>query len=384
MTSKYFGIPFATSGDKSIIPDASQPNGDVSYEDGWTPDYAKDQTTDANAKDVSRQSENSFKFDVTDALKEIQEVGSKPYDPLVNYPVGALIPGSDGDWYRSFIKNGPAAGFLPVKDPVGDETGTWFNESSKGTSFKNKLINGNFSINQEVVSGAVILASGEYGHDMFKAGAGGCTYDFATLENVTTITISTGSLLQIIKGCNLQSGVYTLSWIGTVQGKINTGAYSASGVKDTIVGGVDTTIEFNIGTLSKPQFELSTVPTVFEEIPKVEDLQRCQYYFKKTYDQDVIPGAISDNGRIVINSDGVTNIIHITYNTWQYGTMASIPTIKVYSPETGAVDRVLMNAGDVLAAVPTLGDAAAQIGGTDGVASTTMNMNFHATADARP
>jgi hypothetical protein len=125
MATKYFETPFANSGDKTSIPDASQPSGNVSFEEGWGPDYAKDQATDPTAKDIPRQSENYFKFTVTEALKEIQERGFKPYDPLVNYPVGAFIPGSDNILYKSAIKNGPAVDFLPVVDPVGDLTGTW-------------------------------------------------------------------------------------------------------------------------------------------------------------------------------------------------------------------------------------------------------------------
>ena len=127
MTSKYFETPFANSGDKTSIPDATQPSGDVSFEKGWTPDYSNNQATDPNAKDIPRRSENYFKFAVTETLKEIQESGGKPYDPLVNYPVGALIQGSDGGRYLCRVKNGPGASFLPVVDPI-DSAGnpnTW-------------------------------------------------------------------------------------------------------------------------------------------------------------------------------------------------------------------------------------------------------------------
>jgi len=127
MTSKYFGVPFANAGDKTTIPDASQPSGDVSFTDGYTPDYEKNQATDPEAKDVPRQSENYFKFSITEAMKEIQERGGKVYDPVVNYLVGGIIIGSDNNFYRCLIKNGPDSSFVPVVDPVGDATGTWVN-----------------------------------------------------------------------------------------------------------------------------------------------------------------------------------------------------------------------------------------------------------------
>ncbi len=123
--TKYFETPFANAGDKTVIPDDSQPSGSVSFTDGYTPDYEGDQEIDPDAKDVPRQSENYLKFVITEALKEIQEIGGKVYDPLVNYSVGAIIPGSDGNQYKCRIKNGPDASFLPVVNPVGDTTGTW-------------------------------------------------------------------------------------------------------------------------------------------------------------------------------------------------------------------------------------------------------------------
>jgi len=76
---------------------------------------------------------------------------------------------------------------------------------------KNAIINGNFQINQRGVSGTVTLAAGAYGHDRFKAGASGCTYTFATSNNVTTLTISAGSLIQVVEGLNLYTDTYTLS-----------------------------------------------------------------------------------------------------------------------------------------------------------------------------
>ena len=93
------------------------------------------------------------------------------------------------------------------------------------TGFKNRIINGTFGINQRVVSGTVTLTAGIYGHDRFKAGASGCTYTFATSANITTLTITAGSLIQVIEGVNLESATYTLSFSGTAQGKIGGGFF---------------------------------------------------------------------------------------------------------------------------------------------------------------
>jgi hypothetical protein len=146
-------------------------------------------------------------------------------------------------------------------------------------AFKNRLINAQLLINQRGVSGTVTLSAGAYGHDRFKAGASGCTYTFATTNNVTTLTISAGSLQQVIEGLNLESGTYTLSWTGTVQGKIGAGSYGASGITGSITGGTNTTIEFNTGTLSLPQLEVGSTATSFDYRPYGTELALCQRYY---------------------------------------------------------------------------------------------------------
>lgn len=142
----------------------------------------------------------------------------------------------------------------------------------------NAIINGNFQVNQRAVSGTVTLAAGAYGHDRWKAGASGCTYTFATANNITTLTISAGSLIQVIEGNNLFTGTYTLSWVGTAQGKIGGGSYASSGVTGTPAGGSNLNIEFNTGTLSLVQFEPGSVATPFERRPYGTELQLCQRY----------------------------------------------------------------------------------------------------------
>lgn len=153
----------------------------------------------------------------------------------------------------------------------------------------NKLINGGFAVNQRVVSGTVILATGAYGHDRWKAGSGGCTYTFATVNNVTTITITAGSLIQVIEGINLISGTYTLSWTGTAQGKIGAGSFSASGVTGTATGGTNLSIEFNTGTLSKVQFNENDQALPFQPRSFAEDLAICQRYYEKSYSYSTAP-----------------------------------------------------------------------------------------------
>ncbi len=146
------------------------------------------------------------------------------------------------------------------------------------SGFRNAIINGNFGVNQRGVSGTVSLAAGAYGHDRWKAGSSGCTYTFATSENVTTITISAGSLIQVVEGLNLQTGTYSLSWQGTAQGKIGAGSYGNSGITGAVTGGTNLNIEFGTGTLSLVQLEKGSVATPFEFRSIGQELQLCQRY----------------------------------------------------------------------------------------------------------
>ena len=148
----------------------------------------------------------------------------------------------------------------------------------------NAIINGNFQVNQRGVSGTVTLAAGAYGHDRWKAGASGCTYTFATVNNVTTLTITAGSLIQVIEGLNLYSGTYALSWSGTAQGKIGAGSYAGSGVTGTATGGTNLNIEFNTGTVSLVQFEPGVEASPFERRDYGRELMMCQRYFWKSFD----------------------------------------------------------------------------------------------------
>lgn len=158
------------------------------------------------------------------------------------------------------------------------------------SSQKNKIINGIFSVNQRTVSGTVNLSAGAYGHDRFKAGVAGCSYSFSTVGGITTITIASGTLVQVVDGVNLQSGIHVLSWSGTAQGRIDGGTYGASGsVKSTLTNGTNATIEFNAGTLTKVQLEFGETATGFDYRDYSIELNLCRYYYWR------IVSAVADN-----------------------------------------------------------------------------------------
>ena len=162
------------------------------------------------------------------------------------------------------------------------QAGEFNSDSSFG--FKNRIINGGFTINQRGYVTNTSLTSGSYGHDRWKGGASNGTYTFtqASAGVNTTITITAGSIIQVIEGANLpEGGTYVLSWTGTAQGKIGAGSFGASGITGTITAGTNTNIEFNTGTCGNVQLEVGSTATSFDYRSYGTELALCQRYYQQ-------------------------------------------------------------------------------------------------------
>lgn len=151
-------------------------------------------------------------------------------------------------------------------------------------AFKNRLIDAGFIINQRAYTSGTSLSSGVYGHDRWKAGSGGGTYTFTqgSLGVPITITITAGTIQQVIEGCNVaEGGTYTLSWSGTATARINSGSYAASPI--TVTGqtaGANMTIEFATGTVLRPQLETGSQGTGFDYRAYPTEFAFCQRYYE--------------------------------------------------------------------------------------------------------
>ena len=159
---------------------------------------------------------------------------------------------------------------------VAADGGRWKLANNTFSGMRNRLINGAFTINQLALSGTVTLTAGAYGHDGWKGGAAGCTYTFASVNGLVTLTISAGSLIQVVDAEYVPYGINTmvLGWTGTAQGKIGAGAFAASGVSGSVTGGVNLNVEFNTGTLALAQLERGVATTNFEH--RNNELWLCQ------------------------------------------------------------------------------------------------------------
>lgn len=232
----------------------------------------------------------SYKFVLTDATG----VQLATYDNLYGLAAASVVNVVVGDVSALSLNTGPLAGL------------------------RNRLINANFSINQRIVSGTVTLAAGAYGHDRWKAGAGGATYTFAASGADTVITITAGSLMQVVEGLNIEGGVYRLSHQGTAQartavnGAATTGAYAANPQSTaSATGGQTVAVEFTTGTVDRVQLEGGTLNTVFERRPVSYELSACQRYYE------------------MVSTDTLTSC---SFSNAQFGTKSQFKVTKRVTP----------------------------------------------------
>lgn len=106
--SKFFGIPFATSGDKATIPEAVQPSGAISFTQGYGPDYERDPATDPLAKRVPRDETNELYYQITNSLRYLQLYGLPQYTSVAdggpaNYPVTARVRHDAGAGMQAWV-----------------------------------------------------------------------------------------------------------------------------------------------------------------------------------------------------------------------------------------------------------------------------------------
>jgi hypothetical protein len=145
--------------------------------------------------------------------------------------------------------------------------GSGFIDTAGGTPIVSVLPSNNLLQNtdlENIFSGhasPLVLTALQKGHDLFLAGAAGVTYSYVSSNNITTITITAGSLTQTFPGKNVYSGEYVLSWTGTAQARINGGTYAVSPIVVSVTGGTDLICEWTTGTMLKPLLQTGNTPT---------------------------------------------------------------------------------------------------------------------------
>jgi hypothetical protein len=206
--------------------------------------------------------------------------------------VTAHTPGVSGSW--QLVRTNSAQ--------IAHESSTVYDELAS-LKYNNLIVNGNFAVNQSLRTGLVVIAAGVRAHSAWKAGASGCTYTFATSGGVTTITIVSGTMVQVVDGMEISSGTHALGWSGTAQARINGGTYGASGMTATLTRGTNATVEFNTGTVSLVRMKRGAVAPPFQHLPS-EDVARCEWRLPS-----IRSAGASNIGHGVITGTGTGTIV---------------------------------------------------------------------------
>lgn len=120
---RWIRFPFGLSGDRNAIPDDADPSGEVSFAQGFGPDYELELGVDPNAKPVPRPESNELYFIITDNQRDYQLAGAPPWFPpadnngvAISYPVNAIVRhGAPPLIYRSLVSNNTVE---PGTDPA--------------------------------------------------------------------------------------------------------------------------------------------------------------------------------------------------------------------------------------------------------------------------
>jgi len=207
--------------------------------------------------------------------------------------------------------------------------------------FKNRIINGGFTINQRGYVTNTSLTSGSYGHDRWKGGASNGTYTFtqASAGVNTTITITAGSIIQVIEGANLpEGGTYVLSWTGTAQGKIGAGSFGASGITGTITAGTNTNIEFNTGTCGNVQLEVGSTATSFDYRSYGTEFSLCERYFQK-YNGNSVGTASNGGFAVVAMNTALSGFTGITFPQMRIGPSFAYSNLSDFTLQSDGTTR---------------------------------------------
>lgn len=106
----YIRFPFAVSGDKTAVPNTTQLDGSVSWEQGFTVDYELEQGVDPDAKNIPRDQTNQILYALSTEIKQYQNHGTPEFITAsdnggtpYSYSEFDRVRYDDGDGYKVYI-----------------------------------------------------------------------------------------------------------------------------------------------------------------------------------------------------------------------------------------------------------------------------------------
>jgi hypothetical protein len=259
--------------------------------------------------------------------------------------------------------------------------------------FRNKIINGDFRINQRAYVSAANLASGAYGFDRWKSNFTNTTLTFTSAPQGQSLTINSGGgIEQVIERSNMPAGTYILTWTGTATGRVyNTGAtppsYAASPITVTLDGTANVEVEFTASggtaTLQNVQLEAGSKASAFERRPIGTELALCQRYYEKSYNLETAPGTATITGATFVYLAGPSGITNggatVPFKVAKRTTPSSTNTYST----GGTIGKIQSsaNSADYNSTIINQGITGFGCYWTQGSTSS-VNANFHWTAEA--
>lgn len=238
MAFKWLRFLFAASGDRTAIPQATDPSGNVSYEQGYGPDYQRPKT-DPLSKNIERDKMNALFFDLTGNVQHYQLNGVPDFVPAadnggvaVSYPIGARV--RDAATSLIYVSNTAANTGVP------GVSANWRLEKGQFLGVQVLSASGTFTRTPGARSGLLRMVGG---------GAGGSGSQTTTASQVSGgVGGGSGSYLEHFFDGNLPaSQAYTIgaggvagpaNGVGGAGGNTVFGALTAPGAAATALGGV--------------------------------------------------------------------------------------------------------------------------------------------------
>lgn len=107
--NKFFRVPFATGGDRTVVPDSAPVDNSVSYIEGYGADYQRVKT-DPLSKNIERDKMNDLFFQITNELSQLQSRGIPDFITTAlnggvaySYAVNSLVRWTDNNIYISLV-----------------------------------------------------------------------------------------------------------------------------------------------------------------------------------------------------------------------------------------------------------------------------------------
>jgi hypothetical protein len=321
------------------------------------------------------------------AEQTFQTANAAMHNPATAYGTGQnAISAIDYQTYRR-----KAPGGVDAADPAGSSL--WeIVRPMKSDVLRNLARNGGFNVLSQSSAFTVTPANQHFNEKLFgwRAGASGLSWSSAVIASTSyqLVTISAGSLVQNIWGEHLPIGTLYLTWVGTAQGRINGGAWGASGLSVAYVGG-NLSIEFSSGTLSYVQLSEGS-PSLFQRRSLAEEEAMFQPYFW-TSNGGVRPttsgwGINAIAGASMVRRSGAETVSN--FDGRFPSKMAIVPTITWYSPGTGTSGNIRNVTASADVAVTGTGTAGPSQFSTGGVSHASNGaagnvIAAHWVADAR-